>query len=64
MTLPSYDAWKTTDPADRTLGRAKGQPEPFRCFDCAWTGKGYIARAAHVQKTGHRTGFVLKAKQR
>lgn len=49
----SYDAWKTTDPADNELGRSRNQPTPYRCLDCHWTGKGAIAQADHYYATGH-----------
>lgn len=49
----SYDAWKTTDPADRGLGRSNGQPVKYRCRDCAWRGNGSLARAEHYRQTGH-----------
>lgn len=49
----SYDAWKTTDPADRTLGRSGGVPTQYRCLACGWRGKGAIARAEHWKRTQH-----------
>jgi len=49
----SYDNWKTTDPADSTLGRSNGQPVKYRCLDCAWRGNGSIGRAQHWRATGH-----------
>lgn len=51
--MKGYDAWKTTDPADGTLGRADG-PTQYRCLTCGWRGKGSIARAEHWQRTKHR----------
>lgn len=50
----SYDAWKTTDPADRYLGRARGGPCPFRCLACGATGRGYMFKSAHFYATGHQ----------
>jgi hypothetical protein len=50
----SYDAWKTTDPADERLGRSDGTPTRYRCLTCGWRGQGAIARATHWQRTGHR----------
>jgi hypothetical protein len=49
----SYDAWKTTDPADNTLGRSHGTPTRYWCLTCGWRGEGSIARSNHWQKTGH-----------
>lgn len=50
----SFDAWKTTDPADATLGRSNGQPVLYRCLCCGWRGKGSIARAEHWRRfQGH-----------
>lgn len=46
----SYDSWKTTDPADATLGRSHGEPDHYVCLDCGWTGIGSIARAQHWGK--------------
>ena len=51
--MSSYDHWKTTDPADRELGRSRGTPVKYRCLDCPWRGKGSIARAQQFQATGH-----------
>ena len=49
----SYDNWKQTDPADRSLGRSNGQPVVYRCLTCGWRLKGSIERAKHVTCTGH-----------
>lgn len=50
----NYDAWKTTDPADRALGRTNGHPVTYRCLRCGWRGQGSIARAEHHRRTnGH-----------
>lgn len=49
----SFDNWKTTDPADRTLGRSNGQPVRYRCLTCGWRGTGSIARANHFSCTQH-----------
>lgn len=49
----SYDAWKTTDPADNTLGRSRNESTQYRCCTCGWRGKGSIARSEHFYKTGH-----------
>lgn len=50
----SYDAWKTTDPADNALGRSRGEPIKFACLDCTWRGKGYTARGEHWRATKHQ----------
>lgn len=50
----SYDSWKTTDPADETLGRSRGQSESFACLECPWRGKGYQARSTHWYATKHK----------
>jgi hypothetical protein len=60
----SFDDWKTTDPADRTLGRANGQPQPFCCHECAWRGKGYFDRSEHFRETGHETGIDVERQER
>jgi hypothetical protein len=49
-----YDAWKQTDPADETLGRSRGQAEPFACLECPWRGNGYTERSKHWYRTKHR----------
>lgn len=49
----SFDAWKTTNPADNELGRSHNVPTPYRCCTCGWRGKGSIARSEHFYKTGH-----------
>lgn len=54
----SYDAWKTTNRDDETLGRSNGRPVPYACLDCAWRGKGSIARAQHYDATKHRTVYA------
>lgn len=43
----SYDNWRTTDPHDNELGRSSGTPEPYRCLDCPWRGRGFSAAVAH-----------------
>jgi hypothetical protein len=50
----SYDAWKTTNPADNALGRSSGAPTIYRCLTCGWKGRGSIARANHWQVSGHK----------
>ena len=51
--MSSYDIWKATNPDDERLGRTDGHPVRYRCRDCAWTGNGSLARAAHWRATGH-----------
>lgn len=51
--MSGYDQWKTTDRADEQLGRTDGRPTRYRCRDCAWSGNGSLARAAHWRATGH-----------
>ena len=36
-------------------GTSNGRPVKYRCRDCAWSGNGSIARAAHWRATGHTT---------
>lgn len=59
----NYDAWKSTNPADETLGRATGKPEPIRCLTCDWKGKGALDRSCHFYQTGHAL-FVPKSDPR
>lgn len=49
----SYDSWKTTNRDDERLGRTNGNPEPYRCVDCEWRGKGILNATQHWYATSH-----------
>ena len=42
--------WNGAD--ERPMGSSNGDPEPWKCLDCAAGGKGYISRAKHWYATG------------
>jgi len=53
----SYDAWKTTNPADERLGRAHGRTDEgpaYVCRDCAWRDRGGVNAMQHHILTAHR----------
>lgn len=50
MDAPSYNG---APGPEHNPGRSRNEPTPYRCLDCAWTGKGAIAQADHYTLTGH-----------
>lgn len=52
--FPEPYPWNGPPEAKDDPGRASGRPEPYRCLDCPWHGKGLFLYVAHWTSTKHQ----------